>query len=53
MEKPLSEMESQDRSAVQQLIDRERKTLEEKLKEAWDKEGSPFQGQPFDPGVLG
>ena len=27
--------------------------LETLLRKAWDKDGSPFQGQPFDPCVLG
>ena len=26
--------------------------MESLLRDAWDKEGSPFKGQPFDPSVL-
>ena len=60
-ERPVSNMNESDKMAVEYALSQQKaknettdddKNLEKLLKEAWNKEGSPFQGQPFNPSVL-
>ncbi|KAH8371243.1 hypothetical protein KR093_006711 [Drosophila rubida] len=43
--------DQQQKEALAAIDPEQTKTLE-RLKEAWDAEGSPFKGQPFDPSVV-
>jgi hypothetical protein len=57
-DKPFTELRDDDKIAVEYAIsqqakkDQDDKKLETVLRDAWNQEGSPFQGQPFDPSVL-
>ena len=57
-DKPFTELRDDDKIAVEYAIsqqakkDQDDKKLETVLKNAWNAEGSPFRGQPFDPSVL-
>ena len=57
-DKPFTELRDDDKIAVEYAIsqqakkDQDDKKLETVLKDAWNQEGSPFRGQPFDPSVL-
>jgi len=39
-------------NTMQTIIDPEQTKTLERLKKAWDAEGSPFKGQPFDPSMV-
>ena len=57
-DKPFTELRNDDKLAVEYAMsqqaqkDQSDRKLEKLLKDAWDKEGSPFRGQPFDPSVI-
>ncbi|CAF0781724.1 unnamed protein product [Brachionus calyciflorus] len=62
-EKPLEDLDQESQAKIKQMMyDKQQKqlglpTIEEQrnieiLKKAWDAEGSPFRGTPFDPSVL-
>ena len=57
-DKPFSELRDDDKIAVEYAMsqqakkDQNDKKLETLLKDAWDKDGSPFQGQPYDASVV-
>lgn len=61
--KPFEDLDEESQAKIQELtynnIQRQmgRKTpkqekVENLLREAWDKDGSPFKGQPFDPSIV-
>ncbi|XP_076332392.1 nudC domain-containing protein 3-like isoform X2 [Tachypleus tridentatus] len=60
---PMEDLDEETQAKVNELLYNERqkqlglptseqKKMENILKEAWDKEGSPFRGQPFDPSTV-
>ena len=59
---PYKDMTESDKMAVEYAIDQQKKKeedssnaeqdIEKILKKAWNAEGSPFQGTPFDPSVI-
>lgn len=58
-QQPLAELKESDRMAVEYALAQQSKKeqkddqdLEKILKQAWNQEGSPFAGQPFDPSIL-
>lgn len=57
-DKPFTELKEDDKIAVEYAMthqaqkEKEDKKLETLLKEAWDKDGSPFKGQPYDASVF-
>ncbi|XP_022257564.1 nudC domain-containing protein 3-like isoform X2 [Limulus polyphemus] len=61
--RPMEDLDEEAQAKVKELVYNERqkqlglptsdqKKMENILKEAWDKEGSPFRGQPFDPSAV-
>ena len=57
-DKPFTELKDDDKIAVEYALtqqtqkENEDKKLETLLREAWDKDGSPFKGQPYDASVF-
>ena len=57
-DKPFTELREDDKIAVEYAMtqqaqkEKEDKKLETLLKEAWDKDGSPFKGQPYDASIF-
>jgi len=62
-EKPMEDLSEEEQMKIQELMwqeEQKRKGLpvpgrsetEDLLKKAWNSEGSPFQGQPFDPSIV-
>ena len=68
VEQPYSQMKLEDKMQIEKLVDSKQNSarektspneskfsqaeMEAKLRAAWDMEGSPFRGQPFDPSIL-
>jgi len=61
-ERPMDDLPDEEQAKIQELMfdDHQKKLgkptvqeikMQELLREAWDKDGSPFRGQPFDPSI--